>query len=97
MVPLKGAYASRSHSSISVCANVSVTVSSPCTINTFENGKKFISGNRCEKGAGNISEKKEIIKKDPEEVVHIEDNEPEETNDNSGEADSPEELKEVEE
>ena len=23
------------------------------TINTFENGKKFISGNRCEKGAGN--------------------------------------------
>ncbi len=23
------------------------------TVNTFENGKKFISGNRCEKGAGN--------------------------------------------
>lgn len=41
--------------------------------------------------------KKEIIKKDPEEVVHIEDNEPEETNDNSGEADNPDELKEVEE
>ncbi len=30
------------------------------TINTFENGKKFISGNRCEKGAGN----QEIAKKD---------------------------------
>ena len=30
------------------------------TINTFENGKKFISGNRCEKGAGNISEKKDL-------------------------------------
>ena len=30
------------------------------TINTFANGKKFISGNRCEKGAGNISEKKDL-------------------------------------
>ena len=31
------------------------------TINTFENGKKFISGNRCEKGAGNqSSEKKDL-------------------------------------
>ena len=31
------------------------------TINTFENGKKFISGNRCEKGAGNQnSEKKDL-------------------------------------
>ena len=31
------------------------------TINTFENGKKFISGNRCEKGAGNQdSEKKNL-------------------------------------
>lgn len=28
------------------------------TINTFENGKKFISGNRCEKGAGQVVEKK---------------------------------------
>ena len=31
------------------------------TINTFENGKKFVSGNRCEKGAGNqSSEKKDL-------------------------------------
>ena len=31
------------------------------TINTFENGKKFISGNRCEKGAGNQdSDKKDL-------------------------------------
>ena len=30
------------------------------TINTFANGKKFISGNRCEKGAGNLSEKKDL-------------------------------------
>ncbi len=31
------------------------------TINTFENGKKFISGNRCEKGAGNQNaEKKDL-------------------------------------
>ena len=31
------------------------------TINTFENGSKFISGNRCEKGAGNQnSEKKDL-------------------------------------
>lgn len=31
------------------------------TVNTFENGKKFISGNRCEKGAGNQeSEKKNL-------------------------------------
>ena len=30
------------------------------TINTFENGKKFISGNRCEKGAGQVAEKKEL-------------------------------------
>ncbi len=31
------------------------------TINTFENGKRFISGNRCEKGAGNQnSEKKDL-------------------------------------
>ena len=28
------------------------------TINTFENGKKFVSGNRCEKGAGNQNENK---------------------------------------
>ena len=30
------------------------------TINTFENGKKFVSGNRCEKGAGNQTEKKDL-------------------------------------
>ena len=30
------------------------------TINTFENGKKFISGNRCEKGAGNENEVKDL-------------------------------------
>ena len=30
------------------------------TINTFENGKKFISGNRCEKGAGGVAEKKDL-------------------------------------
>ena len=30
------------------------------TINTFEDGNKFISGNRCEKGAGQISEKKDL-------------------------------------
>lgn len=30
------------------------------TINTFENGKKFISGNRCEKGAGQVTEKKDL-------------------------------------
>ena len=30
------------------------------TINTFENGKKFISGNRCEKGAGDSSEVKDL-------------------------------------
>jgi predicted CoA-substrate-specific enzyme activase len=30
------------------------------TVNTFANGKKFISGNRCEKGAGNVSEKKDL-------------------------------------
>ncbi len=30
------------------------------TINTFENGKKFISGNRCEKGAGNESETQDL-------------------------------------
>ena len=30
------------------------------TINTFENGKKFISGNRCEKGSGQVSEKKDL-------------------------------------
>ena len=30
------------------------------TINSFDNGKKFISGNRCEKGAGETSEKKDL-------------------------------------
>ena len=30
------------------------------TINTFENGKKFISGNRCEKGAGQSTEEKDL-------------------------------------
>lgn len=30
------------------------------TINTFEDGNKFISGNRCEKGAGQVSEKKDL-------------------------------------
>ena len=30
------------------------------TINSFANGKKFISGNRCEKGAGNEAEKKDL-------------------------------------
>lgn len=30
------------------------------TINTFENNKKFISGNRCEKGSGKISETKDL-------------------------------------
>ncbi len=31
------------------------------TINTFENGKKFISGNRCEKGAGNQESNKKDL------------------------------------
>ncbi len=30
------------------------------TINTFNNGKHFISGNRCEKGAGNVNEHKNL-------------------------------------
>ena len=30
------------------------------TINKFSNGSKHISGNRCEKGAGNLSEKKDL-------------------------------------
>ena len=30
------------------------------TINSFANGKKFISGNRCEKGAGNTVEKQDL-------------------------------------
>ncbi len=30
------------------------------TINTFSNGKRFISGNRCEKGSGNIDEHKNL-------------------------------------
>ncbi|MBO5398279.1 MAG: 2-hydroxyacyl-CoA dehydratase [Clostridia bacterium] len=30
------------------------------TINSFANGKKFISGNRCEKGAGNSNENKDL-------------------------------------
>lgn len=30
------------------------------TINTFPNGKKFISGNRCERGAGIVSENSEL-------------------------------------
>ena len=30
------------------------------TINKFSNGSKYISGNRCEKGAGNLSEKKDL-------------------------------------
>ena len=30
------------------------------TINTFGNGKKFISGNRCEKGAGNVDKAKDL-------------------------------------
>ena len=30
------------------------------TINIFENGKRFISGNRCEKGAGETLEKKDL-------------------------------------
>ena len=30
------------------------------TINTFDNGKKFISGNRCEKGSGEISKNAEL-------------------------------------
>ena len=30
------------------------------TINIFENGKRFISGNRCEKGAGETVEKKDL-------------------------------------
>ena len=30
------------------------------TINMFENGKRFISGNRCEKGAGQDTEKKDL-------------------------------------
>ncbi len=30
------------------------------TINTFEDGKKFISGNRCEKGSGNTTETKDL-------------------------------------
>ena len=30
------------------------------TINTFSNGKRYISGNRCEKGAGVVSEKKKL-------------------------------------
>jgi len=30
------------------------------TINKFSNGSKYISGNRCEKGAGTISEKKDL-------------------------------------
>ena len=30
------------------------------TINKFSNGKKFISGNRCERGSGNISKKSDL-------------------------------------
>lgn len=30
------------------------------TINTFDNGKKFISGNRCEKGSGELSKQKNL-------------------------------------
>ena len=30
------------------------------TINIFENGKRFVSGNRCEKGAGNENDKKDL-------------------------------------
>lgn len=30
------------------------------TINKFNNGSRYISGNRCEKGAGNLSEKKDL-------------------------------------
>ena len=30
------------------------------TINTFGNGKRFISGNRCEKGAGNVDKAKDL-------------------------------------
>ncbi len=30
------------------------------TINTFDNGKKFISGNRCEKGSGELSKKEDL-------------------------------------
>ncbi len=30
------------------------------TINAFDNGKKFISGNRCEKGSGEISKNKDL-------------------------------------
>ncbi len=30
------------------------------TINTFDNGKKFISGNRCEKGSGELSKKQDL-------------------------------------
>ena len=30
------------------------------TINKFNNGSKYISGNRCEKGAGNLSDKKDL-------------------------------------
>ena len=30
------------------------------TINMFDNGKKFISGNRCEKGSGEASKNKDL-------------------------------------
>ena len=44
-----------SHTRCGLCEN-----NCQLTINKFSNGKKFISGNRCERGSGNISKKSDL-------------------------------------